>query len=86
MLDCASNYSTKYGGKICRNCNAVDDEAHRINHCTLYEHINHFHSSEKIIFDDIYSSDERLCYEIVRIIMTMWDLENGKNEMRVLPQ
>ena len=84
MLECASNYSTKYGGKNCHRCNVVDDEAHRINDCILYKHINRFHSPEKITFNDIYSTDEKLSYEIVKTIMSMWDLENGKNEIRVL--
>ena len=67
--------------KFFRNCNVVDDETHRINHCTLYWHMNHCHSPKKIIFDNIYSKDETLSYEIVKIIMSMWDLENGKNEI-----
>ena len=85
MLDCANNYSMKYGGKNCRNCGVLDDETHRINHCKLYENINRFNSSEKVIFDDIYSNDHNLGRQIVSIVMSMWDLESGKNEMRTLP-
>ena len=44
--------------------------------------MNFCNSSEKIDFNDIYSSDNDKCLTIVNIILSLWDLENGRNEMR----
>ena len=40
MLECANNYANKYGSKMCRECQAVDDEDHRINYCVKYRAVN----------------------------------------------
>ena len=82
MLQCANNYSVKYGSKMCKKCNEIDDESHRINYCQNYTSINFCDNDEKINFEDIFSSDVDGCYEVLRVILSMWDLENGKNEMR----
>ncbi len=72
-----------YGSKACNRCNEVDNEDHRINHCPRWEMINLLKSDQKIVFDDIYSDDTEKCLAVVKIILSMWDLENGKNEMRI---
>ena len=82
MLQCANNFSCGFGTKMCNTCNVVDNEEHRINDCAKYKNINLFHSTKKITYDDIYSDDVANCYAIVERIVSMWDLENGKNEMR----
>ena len=82
MLNCANNFATKYGGKTCNMCGKIDDENHRINHCRKWESINAYNDGRKLDFDDIYSNDYEKCLDIVKIILSMWDLENGKNEMR----
>ena len=82
MLQCANNFSNGYGGKLCKKCDEIDDEAHRINSCITWRSINLYDKEEKILFSDIFSEENEKCYEIVKIILSMWDLENGKNEMR----
>ena len=82
MLKCASNFSNGHGTKICEACETLDDEDHRINHCTRWQDINRCTSFEKIDFNDIYSEDTEKSFAIVEIILSLWDLENGKNEMR----
>ena len=83
MLDCGNNYAIKYGGKMCKTCSETDDENHRMNMCKRWESINLCNNNEKIDFDDIYSSDEDKCLQTVKSIASLWDLESGKNEMRL---
>ena len=83
MLSCGNNYERKFGSKICRACNTTDNETHRINDCKTLGAINRYNSSEKVMFDDIYSSDVERNLHVVQTILAVWDLEHGKNEMRV---
>ena len=55
MLDCANNYASKYGGRMCKLCNAIDDENHRMNLCKKWETINYYTSQTKVDFNDVYS-------------------------------
>ena len=82
MLQCAANFSTGYGSKMCTKCNVVDDEAHRINHCPVWAEINLINSNNPIDYDLIYSDDENESFEIVNRIIAMWDLGNNRNCMR----
>ena len=85
MLQCAANFSAGYAGKNCRSCGVLDDEDHRINNCTTWQRINLSSSSEKINYEDIYPTDRDKSLKIVEKILTMWDLGNGKNTMKVCP-
>ena len=82
MLKCASNFSNGHGTKICEACNTIDDEDHRINHCTKWRNTNLYTSTEEIDYGDIYSEDTDKCFTILEIILSLWEMENGKNEMR----
>ena len=82
MLKCANNYSNGHGTKLCEKCNVLDDESHRINDCKKWDGINVANSREKIMFGDIYLDDYERCLKVVERVLLMWDLENGKNEMR----
>ena len=82
MLKCSNNFSYGHGTKICDRCTVIDDENHRINDCVKWEATNLVNSSQKITFEDIYLDDNERCLKVVDKILSMWDLENGKNEMR----
>ena len=82
MLQCANNFSTKFGSKQCKQCNVIDDETHRMNDCPKWECINLLNSQDKVEFTDIYSDNYEMCHKVVKQIVSMWDLANGKNEMR----
>ena len=82
MLKCANNFSYGHGTKMCDKCNVVDNESHRINDCEKWADTNLANRSQKVTFDDIYLDDNERCLKVVEIILTLWDLENGKNEMR----
>ena len=82
MLQCANNFSTKYKTKMCNDCGVTDDESHRINDCVKWEGINLKGAGYRINFDDIYTDDAEKCQIVLGQIIGMWDLINGKNEMR----
>ena len=84
MLDCRSNFSMGYGGKECTACNVIDDEAHRINDCFKYCVVNRYDKTEKIDFGKIYSDDVNDVMPVVEAILTVWDLENGKNSVKTV--
>ena len=57
MLQCASNFSMGYGGKMCGQCNMIDDEDHRINFCKIWRDTNLADCTEKVNFRDLYSEN-----------------------------
>ena len=85
MLKCAANFSCGYGSKNCSECGVIDDEDHRINHCTLWQDRNLCRSDDKIDFNLIYSENIHESIKVVEIILKLWDLGNGKNAMRTCP-
>ena len=82
MLDCGSNFKTKYGTKMCKECNVIDNEDHRINFCSKYIHINRAKEDVKIDFCEVYSRDVKILSKIAGDILKMWNLENGQNTMK----
>ena len=82
MLDCASNFAKKYGGKDCRRCGVKDDENHRINECTAYQLINRRNCDTKVDFLDICCNSDEKVLNVVKCILAMWDLERCKNQIR----
>ena len=83
MLDCAKNYKSGNGGDLCSMCNTTDDENHRINFCRKFDRINLYNSPLKFDFRSIYSMDNETINRAIDVVCSLWDLRNGKNEMRV---
>ena len=83
MLQCASNFSTGYGGKICSQCDMIDDENHRINFCKVWKGTNLADCNDKVAFEDLYSGDILVSMPIAKKIIDLWDLGNGRNCMRI---
>ena len=79
MLDCGKNFKTGYKGEICRACNTLDDENHRINYCEKYKDINLYSSTLKIDFDLIHTGNEEVSNRILEVVCDIWNLQNGKN-------
>ena len=82
MLQCANNFSTKYKTKNCSDCGVIDGESHRINECTRWQTINLSANYERIDFNDIYSDEAVKCRAVLEKIKGIWDLVNGRNDMR----
>ena len=82
MLDCAKNFHYKYKTKNCKFCHVVDDENHRINHCKVYADSNLYNSNLKFDFSCIFSQDREKLDKVEHVILSLWDLNNGKNKMK----
>ena len=82
MLNCASNFKNGYKTIDCQLCHVPDDENHRINHCTRFKEINLYESSLKVDFDFINSDDSEAVDRIIDTVSMLWELRNGKNEMK----
>ena len=85
MLQCAANFSSGNGGKNCKTCKVLDDEAHRINVCPLWQETNLSDSQEKIDFSEMNSCNMNDIMRVITSVLRMWDLGNGRNEMRTGP-
>ena len=83
MLDCRANFSKGYGGKLCKACYVIDDEMHRVNFCQKYDSINRYDNPEKVDFGTIYSDNVHGVKPVLNAILKMWDLENGRNKMKL---
>ena len=84
MLKCAANFKNSFTNINCDRCKVSDDENHRINDCILFKDINLYTSSLKIDFSFIHSHDEEAVARVLETVCTLWDLKNGKNEMKCL--
>ena len=82
MLDCRNNFSYGYGSKVCPSCMTIDDEQHRINDCGKWSDVNLHRSDLRVDYNHIFSNDPEILKCISSIIQSIWNLENGKNEMR----
>ena len=82
MLDCANNYKYGYKGNLCSVCNAIDDENHRINFCDKFKGENLYNSLVKFDFRCINSPNHETVDRAIDVVSVLWDLTNGKNEMR----
>ena len=81
-LECATNYKHGYGGEICKTCSVIDDENHRINKCSRFKETNLYHSPLEYDFYGIYTDDDDNVDRTIEVIGHIWNLENGRNEMR----
>ena len=82
MLNCAANFKTGYNGTNCSKCNVPDNESHRINDCVLFKDINLYTSTLKVDFAVIHSDDGSAIDRVLEIVCALWNLKNGKNEMK----
>ena len=67
---------------MCKECGVIDDVNHRMNYCKRWQRVNLYNEVNKISINNIYSDNEEEVMTIVKMILSMWDLGNGKNEMR----
>ena len=80
MLECGKNYKgTK--SENCNECNNLDDENHRLNHCTKYRDVNYCDHIPKINFRNIYSNDVQVLRETVDVIKNLWNVHNANGTM-----
>ena len=81
MLKCTNNFKSGLGKAQCNNCKVIDDE-NRINSCYLYRELNLYFSPIKYKFQSIILDNEDAINRTVEVVEHLWNLENGRNEMR----
>ena len=82
MLECGRNFKGSQQ-EICKDCRIVDDESHRLNHCTVFRDMNKCDCDTKIDFQLIFSSDINTLRGIVPEIEKIWNLRNANGTMNI---
>ena len=82
MLECAANYKNKYRTKSCKECNTTDDECHRINECKKFTGVNNHQRNQHFDYNLVYSDSKEDLLAAAETILKVWDLSNGKHQMR----
>ena len=80
MLECGRNYKGSMS-EMCNQCNQVDDENHRLNHCIRFRKTNLYDSAEKEDFTKIFSHDTDILRDILPKIQTVWNTRNAHGTM-----
>ena len=83
MLECGKNYIGTQP-EICTQCNAEDNEDHRLNYCTKYRDFNHCYNATKIDFRMIHSDDHVVLKGIITEILKVWNLRNANGTMNAV--
>ena len=76
MLECGANLKGTIP-EMCRKCNVVDNEYHRINECRNYTQTNLADSLEKCKFSEVYSEDESILDKVIENLERVWELKKG---------
>ena len=78
MLECGKNFRGTIP-EMCRKCQVLDDENHRINDCPDWHHPNDLN---RVDFQDIYCNDTQKLQTIMKRIQSIWELSLGKGSMK----
>ena len=81
MLECGANFRGSSNGE-CLACGVIDNEEHRLNHCSKYRETNFHNDTEKVPFKNIYSHDGSVLEVIIKRIKTVWNTRNGGGSMK----
>ena len=80
MLECGTNYKGTMSSK-CTECNALDNEDHRLNHCIRYRSINRYDNIDKFDFNSVYSCNIDNLTTVIREISKVWNVKNSNGTM-----
>ena len=82
MLDCGKNFRGTRNVN-CEECDAYDDEKHRINYCRKFRTFDNYESDTKVDFDLIYSDDIETLRVIIPKISEVWNTRNANGTMNI---
>ena len=80
MLECGRNYKGTIQ-QICKTCNVIDDEEHRLNACIKLSRVNYCNHPHKIPFDTVFSEDPTTLQTIIARISCIWNVKDGHGTM-----
>ena len=83
MLECGTNFKGTMVDK-CRDCNVTDNEYHRLNECTKWVHLNRANNPVKVVFDNIYSSNDDVLNVNIDEINNVWEFRYANGRMKRL--
>ena len=81
MLECGNNFKGTMP-QTCQTCKTVDNEYHRLNECSIYEHLNYANSLTKCNFNDVYTDDTKILYPTISHIENVWEFRYANGRMR----
>ena len=83
MLECGQNFKGTLK-QICDQCNIVDDENHRLNHCIKWRDMNLYDSHEKVDMKSIHSRDIGTLRPLLSIIEKVWNVRTAHGTMNTI--
>ena len=81
MLECGQNFKGTLK-ENCDQCDTIDNEDHRLNHCIKLREMNFHDADDKVKFDDIYSNDAYVLKNVILAIEKVWNTRNAHGTMR----
>ena len=82
MLQCGKNYKGTMS-EICKECNILDDENHRLNYCLKWKDRNNLNENVKIDFDLVFSERVDELRHIIQNIEKLWNTRNAHGSMNI---
>ena len=80
MLECGRNFQGTIQ-KLCKTCNILDDEEHRLNACIQFSRINYLTHPDKLPFESVFSDDVNTLQSIIARISCVWNVRDGHGTM-----
>ena len=80
MLECGKNFQGTLKAH-CSECDLLDDENHRLNHCKRFRNINNYDSKDKVDFDLIHSDNIDDIRRVIPAIMKVWNVKTAHGSM-----
>ena len=81
MLMCGINFKATTPA-VCMECQVIDNEDHRLNHCPKWQDINFVNENVKVDFLDVFSDDNQKLSAIINCIQKVWELQLGSGSMK----
>ena len=82
MLEFGKNFRGSLE-QLCKECDTIDDENHRLNSCIRWKNINLYDSIEKVDVNTIHSENLHDLRTIISIIERVWNTKNAHGTMNM---
>ena len=80
MLECGKNYKGTMS-ETCTQCNIIDNEDHRLNHCIKWRNTNFYDSTDKVDFSLIHSDNVTSIRVLLNKIGQVWNYTDSNGTM-----
>ena len=81
MLTCGVNFKGTIP-EVCRECQLVDNENHRLNQCPQWQDTNFANDDTFVEFTDIFSNNVEKLSPIIQRIQKVWEVHVGNGAMK----